>query len=186
METETKLDRSSRRSLKVRATAFTLAIFVLGIPALSIFVSRSLQADMEQLLGEQQFSVVTSVAKTVNDDLTERLQALQTVAKDMDAALLARPATLQARLEQRPLLQLLFNGGVFVTGLDHVSVASVPLSIEGATRIGINYSGRDFLATALRDGKVAIGKPVMGKLLKSPIVVMAVPIFDPQGKVVGV
>ena len=185
VETETKSDRSSRRSLKVRATAFTLAIFVLGISALSIFVSRSLQADMEQLLGEQQFSVVTSVAKTVNDDLTERLQALQTVAKDMDAALLARPTALQARLEQRPLLQLQFNGGVFVTGLEYVSVASVPLSIEGTSRIGINYSGRDFLATALRDGKVAIGKPVMGKLLKSPIVVMAVPIFDSQGKVVG-
>ena len=102
METETKLDRSSRRSLKVRATAFTLAIFVLGISALSIFVSRSLQADMEQLLGEQQFSVVTSVARNVNDDLTERLQDLQTVAKEMDSAMLARPTALQARLEQRP------------------------------------------------------------------------------------
>ncbi len=73
------------QSLKTRATVFTLAIFVVGIWSLSFYVSRSLQTDMERLLGEQQFSVVTSVAKNVNNDLTERLQALQTVAKEMDA-----------------------------------------------------------------------------------------------------
>jgi PAS domain S-box-containing protein len=173
------------QSLKTRATVFTLVVVVAAMWSLSFFVSRSLQTDIEQLLGEQQLSVVSVVAKEVNDNLTDRLTALETVAKEMDANLMASPAALQTRLEQRPLLQLLFNGGVFVTGLDYVSVASVPISIEGATRIGNNYFGRDFLVTALRDGKYAIGKPVMGKLLKSPIVVMAAPIFDSQGKVVG-
>jgi PAS domain S-box-containing protein len=173
------------RSLKTRVTVFTLAAFVLGIWSLSFYLSRSLQANMERLLSEQQFSVVTAVAQEVNDNLTDRLQALETIAKEMGPNLMGRPAAMQTRMEQRPLLQLLFNGGAFVTGLDGVSVASVPLSIEGVARIGVNYKDRDFLITALRDGKYAIGKPVMGKLLKSPIVVMAVPIFDPQGKVVG-
>jgi len=182
METETKPDRSPWRSLKVRATVFTLVIFVLGIWAQSFYISRGLQTDMEQLLGEQQFSVVTSVAKKVNDDLTDRLDALETVAKEMGADLLARPTALQANLEQRPLLQLLFNGGVLVTGADGTSIADVPLS---AGRIGTNYMDRDNVAVTLKEGKTAIGNPTMGKKLGAPVFSLAAPIIDGQGKVIG-
>ena len=170
------------RSLKTRATLFTLAIFVLGIWSLSFYVGRSLQADMEKLLGEQQLSVVTSVATNINDDLTERLEALQTVAK-ADATLLAHPAALQARLEQRPLLQLLFNGGVWVAGLDGTVISDVPLA---AQRIGVNYMDRDFIAGVLQEGQPIIGRPVMGKKLKSPLFNIAVPVRNAQGQVTGV
>ena len=169
-------------SLKTRATVFTLAIFVLGIWALSLFVSRSLQADMERLLGDQQLSVVTAVAKDVNDNLTERLQALETVAR-ASAHLMENPAALQARLEQRPLMQLLFNGGIWVAGPDGTAIADVPLS---ANRLGINYMDRDFIAAPLKEGKSAIGRPVIGKQLKAPVFPIAVPIRDDQGKVIGV
>jgi len=183
METETKSNLPPWGSLKVRATVFTVAVFVLGIWALSLFVSRSLQTEMAQLLGEQQLSVVTSVAKNVNDDLINRLQALETIAKEMDDALLARPADLQSRLEQRPLLQLLFNGGVWVAGLDGTVIADVPLA---AQRIGVNYMDRDFIAGVLKQGQPIIGRPVMGKKLKSPLFNIAVPVRDAQGRVTGV
>ncbi len=39
------------RSLKTRATVFTLAVFVLGIWALSWYATRLLQADWERALG---------------------------------------------------------------------------------------------------------------------------------------
>jgi PAS domain S-box-containing protein len=170
------------RSLKTRLTVFTLVIFVLGIWSLSLYVGRSLQDDMEHLLGEQQFTVITSVAKSVNDDLTDRLQALETVAKEVDAGLLARPATLQARLEQRPLLQLLFNGGVFVAGPDGTAIADVPLSTG---RIGTNYMDWDSVSISLKEGKTVIGQPVMGKKLGAPVFSMVAPIRDTQGKVIG-
>ena len=124
------------QSLKVRATVFTLAVFVLGMWTLSFYISRNLRADMVEMLGEQQLSVVTSMAKEVNQNLTQRLKALETLAKEMDADLLARPAALQIRLEQRPLLQLLFNAGAFVTDLEGTAIANVSLS---ANRIGVNY-----------------------------------------------
>ena len=170
------------QSLKVRATVFTLAVFVLGIWSLSFYISRNLQADMEQMLGEQQLSVVTSMAKEVNQNLTQRLQALEAVAKATDADLLARPAALQTRLEQRPLLQLLFNAGAFVTDLQGTAIADVS---DSANRIGVNYMERDFIVATLKEGKSAIGRPVMGKQLKAPVLVMSVPVHDAQGKVIG-
>jgi diguanylate cyclase (GGDEF)-like protein/PAS domain S-box-containing protein len=182
METETKSDRSPWRSLKVRVTAFTLIIFVLSIWALSFYVSRTLQADMEQVLGEQQFSVVSTVAREVNDDLSHQLKALEMVAKETNSDLLGSPAALQARMEQRPLLQLLFNGGVLVTSPEGTVMADVPRS---ANRIGINYMDREHIAVALKEGRASIGRPVMGKQLQAPVFSMAVPVRDTQGKVIG-
>jgi len=183
MEHLMKPNFSAWQSLKTRATVFTLAVFVLGIWVLSIYLSRSLQADMERLLGEQQLSVVTAVAKEVNDNLTDRMQALETIAKEMDADLMRSPAALQIRLQQRPLLQLLFNGGVWVAGPDGTAIADVPLS---ASRRGINYIDRDFIVAPLKEAKSVIGRPVIGKQLKAPVFAMAVPVRNAQGQVIGV
>jgi len=61
MDAELKPKFSPWHSLKTRATVFMLVVFVLGSWSLTFYVSRSLQADMQRLLGEQQLSVVTAV-----------------------------------------------------------------------------------------------------------------------------
>lgn len=169
-------------SLQTRVTVFALAVFVLSIWSLSFYLSRSLQADMERLLGEQQFSVVTAVAKEINDNLVDRQQALENIAKQMDADLLVNPQALQASLERRALLPLLFNAGAWVAGPDGTAIASLPHS---ANRLGINYMDRDFMVATLKEGKAAVGKPIMGKQLNSPVFAMSVPVRDAQGKVIG-
>ena len=180
-----RLNFNLRHSLKTRVTLFTLVIFAFSLWALAYYASRVLHTDMEQLLGEQQRSTVALVAANINQELKDRLTALETIAGDFNEKELTSPAALQDILENRPILRLLFNGGVFVTGLDGVSVASVPLSVEGVPRIGVSYMDRDYMMTALREVKPAIGKPVMEKLLQVPVFLMAVPILDAQGKVVG-
>ena len=172
-------------SLKARITFATLAIFVISIWSLLLYTSQMLKDDMQRLLGDQQYSTVSFVAEYINEELSDRLAGLELAAKLIDANLVAKPAVLQTQLEQREILRSLFNGGLFVTGLDGVSIASVPLAIDGVSRIGVSYMDRDYMITALREGKPAIGKPVMGKLLRLPVFLMAVPIVDAQGKVRG-
>ncbi|MCF8160314.1 MAG: HAMP domain-containing protein, partial [Polaromonas sp.] len=169
-------------SLKTRATVFTLAVFVLGIGSLSLYISRALQTDMERLLGEQQLSVASTVAKEINDSVATRTRALETVANEMNAALVGDPAALQTRLEQRPLLQVLFNFGVFVTDLNGTVIADAPRSTQ---RLGLNYMDRDFIAATLKDAKSAIGRPVMGKAAQAPVFGMSAPVRGAQGQVVG-
>jgi PAS domain S-box-containing protein len=170
-------------SLKTQVTAFALAVFALSIWSLSFYLSRSLQADMERLLGEQQFSVVAALAKEVNDNLTDRQQALEAIAKQLDERLLGNPQALQALLEQRPLLELLFNGGAWVAGPDGTVIADLPRS---ANRLGVNYMDRDFVVAALKGGQPTIGQPVMGRQLKSPVFPMSTPVRSAQGQVIGV
>ena len=177
-----KLDIFPWHSLKTRVTLFSLTIFVASIWALAYYTSQMLREDMEHLLGDQQFSSVSVIAQELNEGLSDRMLALETIAREMSPALLSDPQALQKRLEQRPLLQILFNGGAWVSGTDGTAIADVPLS---AQRIGVNYLDRDFIAATLKDGKALIGRPVIGKQLSSPVLAMSVPIRDAQGTVIG-
>jgi len=169
------------RSLKTRITVLMLVVFALGIGSLAFFINRSVQTDMARMLGEQQFSVVTTVANAVNTNLAERLQALESVAK-LNAGLMGDPAALQASLERHLALQQQFNAGVWVAGPDGQAIADVPRS---ANRFGINFMDRDFIATALKDGRSTIGRPVMGKQTQTPVFAITVPVRDPQGQLIG-
>jgi diguanylate cyclase (GGDEF)-like protein/PAS domain S-box-containing protein len=171
------------RSLKTRVALFTFAISVLSIWLLSFYASRTLQDDMQRMLGEQQFSTASFVAAQVTEDLGDRLAALELIAKQIDPATMGDTASLQVQLEQRPILQVLFNGGTWVADPKGTVIADVPLS---AQRLGVSYLDRDFSASVLKDGKPAIGSPVMGKKLNTPVFSIAVPIRDAQGQVTGV
>ena len=169
-------------SLKTKVTIFTLVVFLIGVWSMAFYANRTLREDMQRLLGEQQFATVSILAAEINEDLGDRLRALQTVAGGLDPALLGSKTASQAYLEQREAFLRLFNGGSFVTGLDGTATASIPTSAE---RIGVNYMERDVIVSALKEGKATIGRPVMGKKLVAPILVMAVPIRDARDKVIG-
>src|ERR1035437_7887843 len=118
-----KLDFLQNRSIKTRVTLFTLGIFLLSLWLLAFYASRILRADMQRLLGDQQFSTATFVAVDVNHELEDRLRALEMVAKTLTPALLSDAAILQTSLEQRTSLLSWFNGGVNVLSLDGVIIS---------------------------------------------------------------
>ncbi len=170
------------RSLKTRMTLFTLAIFLIGIWSLAFYTRRDLREDMQHMLSDQQFSTVSILAAKINQELDDRLKALEKIAGGISPAILDNTLELQTFLEQRILIKSLFNGGAFITGIDGTATASIPLSAE---RIGGNYMDRDYFATALNEGRSTIGRPVMGRALHSPVFVIAVPIRDTRNKVIG-
>ena len=171
------------RSLKTRVTLLTLGIFALGFVCLSFYANRLLRADMQQVLGEQQFQAVSVIANQVNVELKDRQVWLDQVASEIDAQMMGNPTALQAYLEKRIALFHMFNGGAWVAGLDGVAIADVPSS---AQRLGVNYMNVDFIASVLKDGKPVISRPVIGKKLLTPVVAMTVAIRDDQGRVIGV
>ncbi|MEI6260628.1 MAG: histidine kinase dimerization/phosphoacceptor domain -containing protein [Deltaproteobacteria bacterium] len=170
------------RSLKTKMTLFTLTIFLISIWSLVFYVSRMLREDMQRLLGEHQFSTVSLLAGQVNQELDERLRALETIAGSFSSVISDNTSALQTHLEYHPIFQSLFNGGTYITGIDGTTIASIPLS---AGRIGVNYMERDHIAAALKEGKFRISQPVIGKMLHAPVFGMAAPIRDTQGKVIG-
>jgi len=169
-------------SLKTRLTVLTLVIILSSLWILSYHSSRMLYGDIEKKSGEQQFSTVSLLADHLNQDISDRLSALEDIAKTIPPAAMHSPHSLQTFLEHRILVRNFFNEGMLIYRHDGTAIAAVPLASE---RVGLNYMDRDYLVGAIREDRSTIGLPVIGKTAKAPIVVMAVPIHDSQGTVIG-
>jgi diguanylate cyclase (GGDEF)-like protein/PAS domain S-box-containing protein len=171
------------QSLKFRITFTTLVIFVVSLWSLSIYASRMLRQDMQTLLGQQQFASVSLIATGLNEELDDRLRALETLAAAVTPASMRQPAALQDILEQRPFIQQLFNAGIFITDIKGTALADVPRS---AGRVGVNYMDRESVSSPLKDGRPHIGRPAMGKKLEAPVFSLTVPLWDGKGQLMGV
>ena len=170
------------RSLKVRLTVWMLVVYVVSIWLLALLASNWLRRDMVQTLSAQQYSTATYVASHIEQELSTRIKTLELVASAMYANLLADPQTVQGFFNQRIIQPQLFNVGILAYKTDGIVIASMPYVKEW---IDVDYSDRDYILGALQ-GKVTIGQPVIGRVIKSALLVIAVPVRDPQGRVIGV
>ena len=169
------------RSLKTKVVLMTVMGFVISIWLIASYISAKMREDLQMILGDQQLATVSLAAATINTDFQVRIDALQMLAKSFDASLLARPAAMQASLEQGLAPELLFNAGIFVTRSDGTAIAEVPR----IGRVGLNYMDRDHVAAALTQGRSTVGRPVVGKAVRAPSFAITVPIRDAQGGVIG-
>ena len=169
-------------SLQNRITAITLAVFLLGIWSITLYATRSLRQDFIQVIGNQQYSTVSTLASQLNDELAEGLQQLGRMAGEIDHRLLNAPDQLQDYLVGHAEYVRHFNGGIRIADQNGKTLASFPYSEE---RIGVSYADRDYMIAALEEGRANIGKPVLGKILGTPVIGLAVPVKAANGKIIG-
>ncbi|MHB8949073.1 MAG: bifunctional diguanylate cyclase/phosphodiesterase [Rhodoferax sp.] len=172
---------SPRQSLKTKVTLITLLVFVLSLWSLSTYASRMLRQDMQRLLGEQQFATVTQMAAQLDQALQARVSALEAIAHAISPAVLHDPQALQAFLEQRVILQTLFNAGVHVLGPDGTVLGLAP----GVSGVGADYFQSATLQALLLDGKATVGPATHEALLKQPVFPIVAMIKGGDGQVIG-
>ena len=172
----------ARLSLKTRITLGSLAVFLVSIWVLTYYTSQTLREDMRHLLGEQQFAAVSFIAAHTDAEFRYRLSALEEVAAMIAPALLEGGDALQTCMNQQPILNQLFNGGVFVLSADGTAIADTVLATE---RIGLNYMNNPDTAAVFKNGTATITRPLMGRKLMSPVFAINVPIRDAGGRMIG-
>lgn len=150
---------------------------------LSYYAGRALHEDMQRELGQQQLATTSLLAAQINNGFKERLAALEIVAASIGADNLKDVSSVRALLEDRPIFLRYFNAGAYVTTLDGTAIVSAP---SYKSRIGVNYIDRDYIATPLKTGKPMIGRPVIGRVVHSPVFGIGTPIKDNNGVVIGV
>ncbi|MCF8197581.1 MAG: diguanylate cyclase [Sulfuritalea sp.] len=172
-----------RRSLKTRVTLFTLVIFLIGVLVLALYGKGIVRESVLGLMGEQQFFSASVIASGIDQELDDRLRAIESISKTLSPAVAGNTKELQAVLEQRPILKEIFNAGSFVTDIDGVAMASFPRSTEQNDVSLLNMS---VIASAIRNGKTSVGQFIQSKNTRVPMIGMATPIRDSQGKLIGV
>jgi hypothetical protein len=168
-------------SIKSRVTVFTLAIFLIGMVALSAYVSAMLQDDLTHSLGEQQLAEATLVAADIERDLGNRINSLQRLADSVTPAMMRDAALLQAHLQERHALLLSFNAGLVAYQPDGTAMAEVPVQTG---RVGVNYAERAHFIGAIK-GQPTVGEPHVFLKKGIPVFLINVPIRAPDGHVIG-
>jgi PAS domain S-box-containing protein len=172
----------TRNSIKTRVTAAMLGIFSIGIWSLFFYTSQILRLDMERLLGEQQSSAVSFMAEEVNQELSERIEALEIVAATIDSDILAVPEKVETFLTHRVVLKSFFNAGLHILRAEDRASTD---DIKQSASISIEQLDQATLQAVVSKGKTQIGQPLFDPILKQPVFSIATPIFDARGKIAG-
>lgn len=171
------------RSVKFRLIALAVGAFVAFVWATVHFAGTSLEAQAERVLADQQSSVVRYVAMLIEQRVDERLQGLVQMAAALSAAGRPSRAELQRQLGRHPTLAGQFSTGIEVIDLQGKRITDGVAPPNRATRPpGQGDYFRQVVERRLPYiDKLLLEHPVLRQAL--PI---AVPMFDPAGKLTAV
>jgi PAS domain S-box-containing protein len=170
------------KSLRTRITLLVLVIVLASIWGLTSHFGEALREDYQRLLGEQQLSTSTYLAREIDQELADRLHALARVAGIVTPEVMADGEAARALLGNRLMINDLFNGGMLLIRPDGIAIAE---SGVDAGRVGVGYLNVETVAIALKEGRANIGQPLIGKKLAQPVFGITVPVRDAQGRIIG-
>lgn len=119
--------------------------------------------------------------------LATKLEMLQgslvAVARHVKPAMWQEPIAMAQYLADKPAIGALFDS-VFAAQANGEMLARLT---KGAPTSDLpNVADRDYFRKALKTDQPVVSEPVVGKVSKSPIVVIAIPALSPEGKVTGI
>ncbi len=171
------MSSTSAIPLKYKLISTTIGLFLVIIWALAWFSSTVLQCHLEEVLADQQFAYTQSIASNIDLKLAERLQGLSSIAEHMPEEL--RQDELDSFLPRLKALHTMFPAGVAIIGLDGKTIADYP---QTPGRRGGYFGDRDYFRAVVQTKRAFIGKPVIDRALKQPVLPIAVPVFGRQGE----
>lgn len=171
-------------SLKARVTLFTLAIFLVCLWTLTFYGRTVLRETVSESLSEQQYLTASFLAAGVNQELQDRVAALEAIASSMSTATLHSPAAIRAALDGRPVLVRMFEGRTFAARLDAAVTPSAALQrLVSARAVAIEHC----VARAIHTMAPAVCVPPSATVsYKTRMVTLVVPVRDHSKQLIGV
>ena len=167
-------------SLKFKLTlgAMVIGLILLAIQSIAQFTS--LRADMAERIGDSQFQLLTTLAQQLDDKLGERLNALaqSTETLPVDRLLRDDRKALERHLHAQKTLLTLFDD-LYIFDAQGVLLVDWPLK---PGRRGLDMSRREYIQQVRSKHEPFISQPILGQATQQPIVVMAAPLLDDDGR----
>jgi diguanylate cyclase (GGDEF)-like protein/PAS domain S-box-containing protein len=170
-------------SLKVKVALFTLGLLLLCIGTLTWQYSSHLYRELETTLSRQQFSEVSFVADRIGNAVQLRIDSLALTAQSITPQMMADRRRITAFLTERKALYRLCTLGVIVIAGNGQGVADYP---QIGDRGSADFSGIEFFREVMATGMPALSKPGFGRFVTDPRLVIAVPVFGKDKRIIGV
>ncbi len=136
-----------------------------------------------EMIFREQFSMVSSMARGLDDKLQSAHNALIAVAKVAPLQDIGNRQRMQAWLDNRTGIRSIFNHGLFLFDVSGTLEAANPYSKQ---MVGTSYAFRPYFQDTLRSAKPIISQPFISSLNNSPVIAMTSPIMNDQGHIVAI
>lgn len=171
--------RPNLNSITTRLILFGLALVLASSLARVLVLSNYLRRDLTELSSAQLLTLANYVARDIDHNVVERRELLKRIGSKFPLTLLHDHHRLQAWLGERHEISPMFSVGLLILDTSGVALADYPPSSD---RAGTSFAERDYFQQAMK-GEYAIGRAVIGRVSKVPVLPMAVPLRDAGGKV---
>lgn len=171
-----------RIPLHWRAWMSALAALLLGMALLLLFMTSVARDRLLEASQQNAQFTADQHAESVHQRLLRLQRAAQLVASDLDEALLADEPKLFAQLERLRIFRSLYDN-VFVSDLRGQLLAYADEA--GMRRPGRSIGDRPYFQRLVQQRQAVISEPVLGRVTAGPVIVIAVPILDREGRVIG-
>lgn len=169
-------------SLKLKLTLSSILIGILLLLAQSISQFYFLRGELAQRIETEQFSLLSEQADHLDNEFTQRLHALSEASKIIPVGQLNNLPLLENHLRQETALLTLFDD-LYIFDANGILLVDWPVKPGRRT---LDMSARDYIRGVQDKHQPVISQPVLGKATKQPIVVLATPVLDADGKLLAI
>ena len=169
-------------SLKTRVLFLVSLLIVVAIWGLAAVVAKVLQSDLEKIVAQHLSATLDYVADDIDQGMQNRINALNKLAARITPEIQADPAKVQRLLMQSDLAATLFPEGVTCSNRQGLIFADNP---ELPGRSGGSLADRQYFREIMAGAPLAISSPIVGRFVRQPVVILAVPVSDAQGVTSG-
>ncbi|CAA7614622.1 Signal transduction histidine kinase [Candidatus Terasakiella magnetica] len=171
------------RSIKIRITVLFFVSFLIVGWIISFLLARSLQTDIEELLSQQQFSMVTTLTDEIDQKIRLQVDALDRVANLIQPEMITDSKALNTFLGNRIGVRGFFSGGLVIANMEGQAVAEYP----ARNRVGSSFTFLPLVQNVLNQGGGSVlSEPFMDPVLGEPAISVALPIRHASGRTLGV
>lgn len=170
-------------TLKTKTALLTVVLVVVLLGAAGWWQREELGREYVSLLQKEQESLARAIAADLDDKIALHLNQLARSTLALDERTFTDAAAQQHFFERLAGARPLFDGLALILPDGRV-VANDPPAPAGSP--GVQVGDRDYFQRAVATGKPAMSSPLMTRTTQHPAVLMAAPVHDAQGRLIGV
>lgn len=169
-------------SIKLQLSLSVIAIGFVLLLAQLILQFSVLRGDIVQRIEKNEFRSLTAVAQNLDEKLQNSMDMLASVGANVPPSSMANVAALEKFLQREFALFNVYDD-LYIFDAKGILLVDWPIK---AGRRTLDMSSRDYIQGVIATEKPVISKPILGKATKQPIVVIAAPIKDAKGRLIGI
>ena len=170
-------------TLKFKIVAIAVVTGVVSAMGTTQIVLTKTQAEIERLLLNNDADDSERTASLLANKLDMLQLALGAVARQATPEKWQDRETMTRFLVDKPAVNALFDS-LFAVNTDGAMLTRIEK--ENANAWLLNIADREYFQRVLKTDQPVVSKAIVGRVNKTPIVVIAIPVLAPDGKVTGV